>query len=215
MAQPTTTIIFDLSEVLLTGIKAAGIVLAEKHALYDSLTHQAPYASHMTPLLIPLAEDFFHGLISEDEYLTEVLRLFPQLGSHQWLKEYIRTNFVEVEGTRDIIKQLKNKKYRLALLSVHAKEWVDYCEEKFNYHHLFDLHVYSYNTRVSKPNPQAFQGVLDALNAKPGECLFIDDSIANVKAAEMLGIKSILFTSAPELQTRLEEVLKVNLSSGH
>lgn len=208
MSQPEiTTIIFDLSEVLLTGVKQAGIDLGEKYELQDSLTHQAAWASHKTPLIIPAASDFFHGKISENEYLTEVLSLHPQLGTQEWLKNYIRENFVEIAGTREIIIELKKKHYRLALLSVQAKEWVDYCEEKFNYHHLFDLHVYSYEAQVSKPHPNAFQMVLDKLGVQPGECLFIDDATVNVATAESLGIKSILFTSASELRVSLQKIL--------
>lgn len=196
-------IIFDLSEVLLTGIKDLGIALREKHDLASSLEHNVGWSTIKTPLLIPLVQEFFHGNVSEDEYIAGVLATYPQLGVAEDLKKLIRENFKEVEGTRDIIIQLKNQGYKLALLSVHAKEWIDYCEQVHDFHELFDVRAYSFEAKVSKPDPQSFHHVLAQLQAAPEQCLFIDDSEINIEAAEALGIASILFTDAPNLRTEL------------
>src|SRR3990167_5436932 len=90
-------ILFDLSEVLLTGIKDAGIALGEKHKLEHTYKHQVSWTKDRTPLLIPLAEEFFHGNVSEDAYIAAVLQAYPQLGTADWLKKHIRDNFIEVE----------------------------------------------------------------------------------------------------------------------
>ncbi len=200
-------IIFDLSDVLLTGIKDTGVALGEKHKIEKGSYNQVWWTKTTTPLLTPLVEELFHGNVSEDEYIEDVLEKYPQMGTKEWLKTHIRENFTEVKGTREIILKLKNSGYKLALLSVHAKEWIDYCEEKFNFHELFDIRSYSYNAKVSKPNPISFQNVLKQLDASPEECLFIDDSEINIKAAEKLGIKGILFTNADNLGNNLFEIL--------
>lgn len=207
MTSYTTSIIFDISEVLLTGIKDTGIALAEKHQLTNDLNHTVGWTAIRTPLLIPLAEELFYGNIDEDEYIAAVLKAYPQLGTAVWLKQHIRDNFREVEGTRKIIIKLRQLGYRLALLSVHAKEWVDYCEEKFNFHGLFDVHIYSFNTKVSKPHPASFQAALYQLRSKPEECLFIDDSTINVEAARALGIPSVVFITATDLEVELKKLL--------
>ena len=210
MSSPPRTInniIFDLSEVLLTGIKDTGIALGEKHKLENAISHKVGWTHIKTPLLIPLVEEFLNGNVSEDEYIKGVLEQYPQLGTEDWLKQHIRENFKEVEGTRDIISELKGLKYTMALLSVHAKEWIDYCEQKFDFHKLFDVRVYSYETKVSKPHPLSFKKVLEELNAGPENCLFIDDSEINVKAAEVMSIKSILFTDAEKLRDDLGKLL--------
>ena len=200
-------VIFDISEVLLTGIKDTGIALGEKHKLTELIKHRVGWTQIKTPLLIPKVDEFFHGKINEDEYIQAVLNEFPQLGEVESLKSHIRENFKEIEGTREIIIKLKQLGYTLALLSVHTKEWVDYCEEKFDFHKLFDVRVYSYDIKASKPDPKSFLCTLEKLSAKPEECLFIDDSNTNVKAAEALGIKSVLFTTAEDLEIKLEEIL--------
>ena len=210
MGSPPRTInniIFDLSEVLLTGIKDTGIALGEKHKLENAISHKVGWTHIKTPLLIPLVEEFLNGNVSEDEYIKGVLEQYPQLGTEDWLKQHIRENFKEVEGTRNIISELKGLKYTMALLSVHAKEWIDYCEQKFDFHKLFDVRVYSYETKVSKPHPLSFKKVLEELNAGPENCLFIDDSEINVKAAEVMSIKSILFIDAQKLRDDLGKLL--------
>ena len=199
-------IVFDLSEVLLTGVKDTGIALREKHDL-EIAGPKMEWAQEKHPLLTPLVKEFFHGDVSEDEYIREVLTLYPMMGEAAWLKQHIRENFREVEGTRDIVIRLRGLGYKLALFSNHAKEWIDYCEEKFNFHELFDTRVYSYEIGVSKPDPVSFERVLDALKAIPEECLFVDDSEINIAAARELGFKGIVFTNAEALSSELKKVL--------
>ena len=203
---PIRYIIFDLSEVLLTGAKDTGIALREKHQI-EVKGPKMDWAQEKHPLLTSLVKEFFHGTIGEDEYIKDVIEMYPMIGETEWLKDHIRENFKEVEGTRDIVLRLRALGYRLALFSNHAKEWIDYCERKFNFHELFDVRVYSYEIGRSKPDPLSFQAVLKQLKAGPEECLFIDDSEINVEAAGKLGIRGIVFTTADNLRSRLEDIL--------
>ncbi len=199
---PIKHIIFDLSEVLLTGVKDTGIALREKHEL-EIAGPKMDWALEKHPLLTPLAKEFFHGNVSEDEYVRDVVAKYPQIGEAEWLKTHIRENFVEVEGTREIVIQLRKLGYKLSILSNHSKEWIDYCEEKFNFEELFDTRVYSYEIGTSKPDPRTYKAVLDQLKATPDTCLFIDDSEINVGAAKVLGFATILFTTAASLREEL------------
>lgn len=200
-------IVFDLSEVLLTGIKDTGIALAEKHKLEVDDNHRGPWSMRAAPLLTPLVKEFFNGNVSEAEYLREVIEAYPRIGDTETLKRLIRENFIEIEGTREVVLKLRELGYRLALLSVHAKEWIDYCEEKFDFHKLFDVRAYSYEAGVSKPDAGAFEAVLRQLGSTAGECLFIDDSKRNIEAADALGFSTILFTTADELRVHLRQLL--------
>ncbi len=199
-------IIFDLSEVLLTGIKDAGIALREKHQL-EIEGPKMDWALEKHPLLSPLVKEFFHGTVSEDDYVNDVVKTYPQIGSAQWLKQHIRENFIEVEGTRDIVIRLRQLGYKLSIFSNHAKEWIDHCEEKFNFHQLFDDRVYSYEIGASKPDPCSYQAVLSQLKTTPGRCLFIDDSEINIAAAHTLGFSTALFTTADALEKQLSRIL--------
>ena len=52
---------------------------------------------------------------------------------------------------------------------------------------------------VRKPDPEAYKKLLEEVNKKPEECLFIDDSAMNVRAARDLGIESVLYKNNKKL----------------
>lgn len=48
--------------------------------------------------------------------------------------------------------------------------------------------TYSYEVRLAKPDPGIYRRALESLGAAPEEALFVDDRVANVKAARALGM---------------------------
>lgn len=199
-------IIFDLGEVLITGVKDTGIALRERHQLEVGGSIM-DWATEKHPLLTPLVKEFFHGNVSEDAYVDDVVKKYPQVGNAHWLKSHIRENFREVEGTREIVVRLRELGYRLAILSNHGKEWIEYSEKKFDFQNLFDVCVYSHEIGASKPDSRAFEAVLDKLGAEAQECLFIDDSPVNIAGAQKLGFNTILFEDAEALKKELAHML--------
>lgn len=195
-----TTIIFDLSEVLLTGL------LGTERQIYDMYGLKVENSQWK----IKEQEKFFHGEITEDEYFDAVIKKYGWQINANHLKTAVRKNFREIDGTRDILIKLKENGYILGLLSIHAKEWVDFCEEKYGYHKLFDSITYSFEVSVSKPDPKAFELIMDKLKVKPSECLFIDDYVVNIEAAGKLGITSVQFKSSEDLLKELRK-LKIKI----
>lgn len=203
---PIRNVILDLSEVLLTGIKDTGHALGERHGVDLASVVDGPTGSK-NPLMLPAVWDFFRGRMTEDEYIAEVVRAYPTFGPHEELKAHIRENFREIEGTRDIVKRLRQLGYRMALLSVHGREWIEHCEEAHDIHSLFHIVAYSYEEGFLKPQPEAFLDVLKRLEALPHECLIVDDSQVNIEAAEALGIPGIRFINAKVLEMELFRLL--------
>lgn len=205
-----TTVIFDLGEVLLNAIRDSGRRLADEYGINNVTTPEQAVFSYYGlshPLLVPAIVDFIHGKILEDEYITAVLATYPQLVAVGDLKKYIRDNFSEVAGTRKIILRLRQQGFKLGLLSTHAREWIEYCQEKFRFIELFDQVSFSYEEGVSKPDPKAYQTILTKLGSAPQECVFIDDTPDNVSAAQAIGMNGIVFTSAAELDIMLARLL--------
>ncbi len=190
-----TTIIFGLSEVQITGLKGAEHKLAQVLGVEASEIASKLIGNDLTA--------FFHGSISEDEYLNRIIRANNWKANAPVLKKAIRENFREIEGTRAIIERLKRQGFRLGLLSVHGKEWIEYASRKFDYHRLFDVVMYSFEAGVSKPDRKAYEMILHKLGAIPEECLFIDDSLQNLAPASQLGMETIHFQSASQLDLEL------------
>jgi putative hydrolase of the HAD superfamily len=68
----------------------------------------------------------------------------------------------------------------------------------------FTHNTWSCYLRLAKPDPAIYHHVIDALQVRPEEALFLDDRQENVLSAEAVGLQGIIFRSVPQLQQELE-----------
>jgi len=61
---------------------------------------------------------------------------------------------------------------------------------------------------VLKPNRSAYQKILKLIDEEPKNCLFVDDSLMNVKAAKEMGITSFLYKDNKSLFEKLDKLNK-------
>lgn len=104
-----------------------------------------------------------------------------------------------VPGIQTVMAQFK-KSYRLVGLSntnsIHAAWWqAPYGSLTGMLERLFVSHEIG----VRKPDPRAYEIVLDYLKLRPEATIFIDDKEENVDAANRLGIKGLVMKSLPKL----------------
>lgn len=104
------------------------------------------------------------------------------------------------------IEELK-KKYKIAILSNFNSKLENLLKNIFKIYHLFDVVVNSYNLKISKPNSKIYLHTLEKLNVKANEAVFTDDKERNTKAAEELGIKSIVFQNFDQFKKDLDKIL--------
>lgn len=104
------------------------------------------------------------------------------------------------------IEELK-KNYKIGLLSNFTSGLEQCLREVFSIYHLFDVVVSSYNLKIKKPDPLIYQHTLEKLGVQAPEAVFIDDLEENVKGAEHLGLKGIIFKSVEQCKTDLNELL--------
>lgn len=67
----------------------------------------------------------------------------------------------------------------------------------------FDVLVWSYQRRITKPDAAIYRYALEKLGTLPEETLFIDDREENVNAAIAMGMKGIVFTNVDQLRREL------------
>ncbi|MEY9210900.1 HAD family phosphatase [Thermobifida halotolerans] len=72
----------------------------------------------------------------------------------------------------------------------------------------FDALFFSCDIGLCKPDPAVYAHVLEALDAVPGQTLFVDDREENVRAAAESGIRTHRYTGAVELAAFLGRVLE-------
>jgi epoxide hydrolase-like predicted phosphatase len=197
------TIIFDLAEVYLNGFygvehRLESILKLNSNEIKDKLQG-------------PEFKLFLEGDITEDEFWKRIIQRNNWSVEIEKLKEVIRNNFEEINGTREIIEKLKEKGYKLGLLSDHSAEWIDYCNKKFDYHKLFHSTQYSFEVKCCKSDRKMFELMLKKLNEKPENCLFIDDSKKNIAVAKTVGLNTIQFKNPKQLKKYLTK-FSVNIN---
>lgn len=66
-----------------------------------------------------------------------------------------------------------------------------------HFRRIFDIRALGYHC---KPDPLAYQIVLEALEAEGPECLLIEDTVRNLRAGRQLGMRTLLVGQAPDAQ---------------
>ena len=93
----------------------------------------------------------------------------------------------EVEPTVRLIKELKERGYKLYVLSNMSKEYIEFLR-KLSVFEYFDYEVVSCEVHLGKPNPEMYKYLLEHCGLNPSETIFIDDRHDNVEVAAELGI---------------------------
>lgn len=107
-----------------------------------------------------------------------------------FLREYEDTEMIA------LAEELKGKGVQLFLLSNIFVRKSSYFKKRFGFIKFFNKLYFSSDTGFIKPDPRAFELVLKENNLKPEDCVFFDDSEANVAAAQALGIEAYVFVGA-------------------
>jgi len=68
----------------------------------------------------------------------------------------------------------------------------------------FEKCYFSYEMKLTKPQPEIFEAVLKDAGLRPEECLFIDDGATNIAQAERMGIQTYLATPGEDLSFLLK-----------
>ena len=113
----------------------------------------------------------------------------------------------EVEPTVALIKELKERGYRLYVLSNMSKEYIEYLR-RFSVFDYFDEQVVSCEIHLGKPDPKIYEYLLSHCGLNPAETIFIDDRKDNVEVAEGLGIVPFHFDRENPEQS-CEELRKI------
>ncbi|MGY3859667.1 HAD family hydrolase [Aeromonas intestinalis] len=92
-----------------------------------------------------------------------------------------------------LIEELHGAGHRLYALSNMGHASIDWLEQHQTFWRFFSGKVVSARVRMMKPEPDIYRYLLVSFDLKAEECLFIDDSPANVRAAEALGLQGLIF----------------------
>ncbi len=148
--------------------------------------------------------DFEKGKIDSDEFREIIRKEINGNVSDEQINSAMASFLPGIPKERLDAIYLYKDSYRVFLLSntnpiaisivksmfeVSGRKMEDYFEKMF----------LSYEMKLTKPDEEIFRKVLSDVSITPEETLFIDDSKANLDAAEKLGIKTALITQKHNL----------------
>jgi 2-haloacid dehalogenase len=142
------------------------------------------------------------------EGVADISARFPQYAHlfqayHDHWKDSIG---VAYWGTVEIMQQLKQKGFPLYGLSNWSTETFPFTRAKYDFFDLLDDMVISGAVGHVKPEPEIYHILLAKIGKPAQECLFIDDSLANIQQAQKLGFQTVHFESSEQLAGELHRL---------
>ena len=108
-----------------------------------------------------------------------------------------------VEGTPQIVEQLHADGVPLYALTNFSSEKFWLTRPKYAFFDRFRDILVSGDEGLVKPDPAIFLRLMERNDLDPAACVFIDDNLGNVEAANALGMAAIHFTTAEDLASAL------------
>jgi epoxide hydrolase-like predicted phosphatase len=151
-----------------------------------------------------LNQQYCRGMITKDAFLSSVAELTGRDAS--FTRELIDNEDTKNHQLLDYIRELKPH-YKIGLLSNVATPWITDTFLTSDEQALFDAFVFSYEARLTKPDPRIYQLMADRLAVQPEQCIFIDDIARYCQAARDIGMQAITYRNFIQLRQELDNVL--------
>lgn len=98
-----------------------------------------------------------------------------------------------IEGVKDLIRNLYNSGFKLAIASSSPMDVIQVVTEKLDINKYFNILVTGDYVKKSKPEPDIFLYAAEKLGVRFNECIVIEDSHNGILAAKNAGMKCIGF----------------------
>ena len=108
-----------------------------------------------------------------------------------------------IAGTVALFEKLHQNGHDLFGLSNWSAEKYVVAKKQFPFLNKFKAIVVSGEVKMIKPNPAIYHLLLKLINKQAADCLFIDDSKANIEVAKKLGFHTISFQNPDNLKKQL------------
>ncbi|MGQ0589289.1 MAG: HAD family hydrolase [Sphingosinicella sp.] len=194
-----TAVVFDVGNVLYGWDPEAFLVrqIADDDARLKFIADVDFYAWH----------ERLDGGRPYDEAAAELNETFPQYAAliAAWSERFGETITGPVPGVHALVEALDAAGVPLfAITNFSADFWPPFHARERAFFDRFRDIVVSGEVKLLKPDPAIYWLALDRFRLRPADALFVDDRAINVAAAEAVGMKAHLFTTAEDLRARLE-----------
>ncbi len=148
------------------------------------------------------------GKITLDDYLDRVVFNHPRDFTKEEFRTFMFAESVELPDFLQWFKAWKRRcPFRVISINNEGKELNDFRIKKFGLHDCFDAFISSCEVGLRKPDPGIFSLAMGIAQVSPEECVYFDDRLMIVQAADKMGIKSFHHQDFASTRTILEELI--------
>lgn len=170
-----------------------GVIIKESKGYFIPYTYEHFAESEHEKITKAFREEKYFtkaqkGMISSDEFLGYLGYSNPKGAMEDYLK-----NYLTLDEQFKAFAEKHSRGLYFCLLSNDVLEWSKFLTEYYQLNPYFKEKVVSGEVHMRKPDKNIFLHALEKLRCKPGECIFVDNSVKNLLVAEELGIQTILF----------------------
>lgn len=123
-----------------------------------------------------------------------------------WFLEIWMEMLTPIERNVRILKLLRQKGYKLYILSNFIKEVFLYVKEKYQFFDYFDGGILSYDVHFLKPESEIYKSLIKKYRLEPSNTLFIDDHYEFLEKAEEFGFETLYYSPSTDLLKDLHEL---------
>lgn len=131
-------------------------------------------------------------LSAQDVVQRTVQRLGLPLAPMQNLVDNIGPSLHPIEASLALIQRVRqDPSVRLFYLSNMPAPYARYLEQHHGYWDCFDAGIFSGDIGMAKPDDEIYEHAEDVLSLEPAHTVFVDDTLANVRAAQTRGWQAL------------------------
>ena len=202
MTQVIKTVIFDIGNVLVDFcwrkmFEGFGLEGDELERFADATVRHQAWV------------DLDQGIITTEEAKEAYAKEVPEYREYiDRIYQEMDKMLVQFDYAVPWIKELKERGYRIYILSNWSKPAYDACQNTaLSFLPLVDGVVFSYEELVIKPDKKIYDIICKRYDINPAEAVFLDDTEKNIISAREYGLHGIVFQSYEQGRKELEELL--------
>lgn len=181
----------EKNKVLL--IDMYGVIIKESKGYFIPYTFQRFEASQHERLIKVFKEEKCFSKAQKGEMTNEeFLRYLGYQNPDEIMEDYLR-NYLTLDEQFPEFAKANSKRIEFCLLSNDVLEWSEFLTEYHGLNPYFKEKIVSGAVHLRKPDRAIFEYALEKLQCKPENCIFVDNSVKNLRVAEDLGMQTILF----------------------
>ncbi|MGM9972525.1 MAG: HAD family hydrolase [Clostridiaceae bacterium] len=182
------TVIFDLDGTLLDTLQD---LCDSVNYIMTNIGHKNREAKEVRSFLGNGPSNLLKKCLSSDLEEEEFAKVLDQYKAYYQINMHNKT--IPYPGIIDLLEELKNRGYKLAIVSNKQDEAVKVLAEKY-FKGLIDTAAGESAAIKRKPAPDTIYKAIEVLGSKRDEAIYVGDSEVDAKAAKNAGIPCVLVT---------------------